>query len=339
MANWLQKQWQTLTCWHILLIPLSWLFGFIVFVRKFFYTIGLLKSIQLSVPVIIVGNISVGGTGKTPLVIWLVEQLKSAGYQPGVISRGYGGAARQVAEVFAHSNPAEVGDEPVVIARRASCPVFVGSDRVAAGQALLKAYPNCNVLVSDDGLQHYRLKRAVEIALINSQDSFGNKQLLPAGPLREKMNRLTNIDIVIDSAGGVTQQTKSAPTYTMRLQGDTFFSVKNAQEHRSIDFFKDKKLVAIAGIGKPERFFNHLKVSGLQFESYNFTDHHVYTAQDLTVFANKTLLMTEKDAVKCSQLVHDDAWYLPVSAEIVEQSGCALMSLLQQKLKNENEVK
>jgi tetraacyldisaccharide 4'-kinase len=333
MAHWLQKQWQKLTCWHLLLIPLSWLFGFIIFVRKNFYTIGLLKSTQLSVPVIIVGNISVGGTGKTPFVIWLVGQLERLGYRPGVISRGYGGETRQILEVFAHSNPIEVGDEPVVIAKRTSCPMFVGADRVAAGRALLTAYPNCNVLISDDGLQHYRLKRDIEIALINSSDSFGNKQLLPAGPLREKMNRLSSVDIVVDSAGEANQQINLPFTFSMQLQGDTFVSVKNIHEHKKVDYFKDKELVAIAGIGKPERFFNYLRISGLQFEAYTFADHHVYTAQDLMVFADKTLLMTEKDAVKCSQLFHDDAWYLPVSAEIVEHGNHSIVSLIQQKLK------
>jgi tetraacyldisaccharide 4'-kinase len=332
MAHWFQKQWQTITYWHMLLIPLSWLFGIVVFIRKKFYDIGLLSSVKLSVPVIIVGNISVGGTGKTPFVIWLVEQLKAAGYQPGVISRGYGGSAQQIMEVFARSNPTEVGDEPVVIAKRVNCPLFIGADRVAVGQALLAKHPNCDVLISDDGLQHYRLKRDVEIALINSIDSFGNQKLLPAGPLREKMSRLVTVDAVVDSANNIGQQKDKPITFGMCLKGDILLSTKDSAVQQRLDDFKNKQFVAIAGIGKPERFFNYLKSFGLHFKAYGFTDHHVYRQQDMLLFEGKTILMTEKDAVKCAQLSHDDAWYLPVSAEITEPFNHTVLSLIQQKL-------
>ncbi|HSH96993.1 MAG TPA: tetraacyldisaccharide 4'-kinase, partial [Methyloradius sp.] len=197
MSSWLQKQWATYTLWHILLLPISWIFFVLSSCRKFLYQIGWLKIFNLAVPVIVVGNINVGGTGKTPLVIWLAEQLKSAGYKPGIISRGYGGSAQHIQEVSANSAPLEVGDEPVLIAKRTGCPVFVNANRVEAGNALLKRYPECDVVISDDGLQHYRLQRDVEIAIIDGAKGFGNSLLLPAGPLRERIGRLAHVDAIV----------------------------------------------------------------------------------------------------------------------------------------------
>ncbi|MGB4811529.1 MAG: tetraacyldisaccharide 4'-kinase [Methylophilaceae bacterium] len=333
MAKWLQQQWQTTSFWHIVLIPLSWVFGLLVYVRKAFYRLGWLKSTKLPVPVIIVGNISVGGTGKTPFVIWLAEQLQLSGCQLGIISRGYGGNAKQVTEVNADSHPLEVGDEPVLIAKRTHCPIFVGADRVAAGQALLSAYPQCNLLISDDGLQHYRLQRDVEIALINSNDAFGNQQLLPAGPMREKISRLKGVDAIVDSGITVKQKDYWPPLYNMQLQGVTFERVDGVVGQQSAGYFKDKELMAIAGIGKPERFFKQLSTLGLQFEQQAFADHHAYNVQDLAPFAHKTLLMTEKDAVKCQQLKLSEAWYLPVRAEITGPLNPTLIGLILNKLK------
>lgn len=334
MRNWFQKQWLTITFWHILLIPLSWLFGAIVYVRRTLYQIGILKSVRLNVPVIVVGNISVGGTGKTPMVIWLANTLKQQGYQPGIISRGYGGRAKQVTEVFAHSNPQQVGDEPVLITKRTACPMFIGADRVSAGKALLAAHPNCNVMISDDGLQHYRLARDMEIALINSKDGFGNRLLLPAGPLREKIARLQTVDAIVDSANEPSLHfAKKLPQkFNLKLQGDIILPVNGVASGQHVEFFKHKKLVAIAGIGKPARFFNQLSSMGLHFESISFADHHQYSADDLLIFAGKTLLMTEKDAVKCHGFALNDAWFLPVTAKVTSPDGASLIALLQAKL-------
>lgn len=331
MANWFQKQWESLTLWHILLIPISWLFGAVVRLRKSLYQLGWLKSYRLSVPVIIVGNITVGGTGKTPFVIWLVAQLKQQGYSPGVICRGYRGSANQVLEVVSNSNPLEVGDEPVLIAKRTQCPVFVGANRVAAGQLLLKSYPQCNVILSDDGLQHYRLQRDVEIALINSNDAFGNGQLLPAGPLREKLVRLQKVDAIVDSGVSEVNQNKMPPIFNMQLLGGDFYRI-NGLEQQPACFFAGKNLVAIAGIGKPVRFFKQLSALGLKFEQYIFPDHHAYTAQDLAGFREKTLLMTEKDAVKCQAFDSANAWYLPVEAKVTSPTNQSLIALILQKL-------
>lgn len=331
MANWLQKQWETFTLWHIVLIPISWLFGALVWVRKSLYQLGWLKSYRLPVPVIVVGNITVGGTGKTPFVIWLAEQLKREGYQPGIICRGYGGTVSQVSEVTAHSNPFNLGDEPVLISKRTGCPVFVGVDRVAAGNSLLKIYPQCNIILSDDGLQHYRLQRDVEIALINSIDAFGNGQLLPAGPLRERKLRLQKVDAIVESGVGQLGEIGMPPIFNMQLDGENFHQINGAQQQQA-SFFEDKNLVAIAGIGKPSRFFKALSTLGLKFEQQAFPDHHAFTAQDLIPFREKTILMTEKDAVKCQPFVDENAWYLPVEAKIISHTNQSFIGLVLQRL-------
>ena len=333
MENWFQKQWERLTLWHIILIPLSWFFGSVVWLRKSFYQSGWLESYRFPVPVIIVGNITVGGTGKTPFVIWLATQLKQQGYSPGIICRGYGGSTSLVQEVFAQSNPTESGDEPVLIAKRTQCPVFVGANRVAAGQLLLKTHPQCNIILSDDGLQHYRLQRDFEIALMNSEDAFGNGHLLPAGPLREKKARLQMVDAIVESGSSQVNQKNMPPIFYMQLSGEIFSRINEA-EHKPSSFFADKKLVAIAGIGKPARFFKQLRMLGLMFEQYTFPDHHTFTAQDLVRFRDKTLLMTEKDAVKCLAFDNENAWYLPVEAKITSKTNQSLIELILQKLRN-----
>jgi tetraacyldisaccharide 4'-kinase len=352
MANWLQKQWASVTLWHILLIPLSWVFGAMVYLRAKLYKTGWLTSIRLSVPVIVVGNINVGGTGKTPFVIWLAEQLRQQGYTPAIISRGYGGSTKQVAEVFANSNPAEVGDEPVLIAKRTNCPMFVGANRVAAGLALLQAHPQCNVIISDDGLQHYRLQRDVEIAVIASEHSFGNGALLPAGSLRELITRLNTVDAIVSNGllingaegshlntpspfkgkgwgEGASQNTPRPQIFPMQLTTSHFYNVANPQITSTTQAFSKQNIVAIAGIGNPERFFNQLTALGLQFEPQAFADHHAFTAQDLAPYAHKTILMTEKDAVKCRAFAMANAWALPVNAVVSHD----LLQVILNKLK------
>jgi tetraacyldisaccharide 4'-kinase len=288
--------------------------------------------------VIVVGNITVGGTGKTPLVIWLAEQLQNAGYKPGIISRGYGGTSKLATAVFANSNPQQVGDESVLIARRTACPMFVGASRTSAGQALLQENPQCNVLISDDGLQHYALQRDVEITLVNSSRQFGNQLLLPAGPLREKLSRLQTVDAIVDSGSGADfgfsfKDGLQPPIFNMLVQGETFESLDGSQAKRRASYFIDKNLVAIAGIGNPERFFNQLSGLGLQFEQQAFADHHAFTAQDLAQFLGKTILMTEKDAVKCQSFATRYAWYLPVTATVSSSSQASLIALILQKLR------
>jgi len=336
-ANWLQKQWLKPSIWHLLLIPLSWIFGCISTIRKALYEFGWLKSLALSVPVIVIGNIHVGGTGKTPLVIWLAEQLKLAGYQPGIISRGYGGNVKQVTQVFANSNAQEVGDEPVLIVKRTNCPMFVNANRVLAGQALLDAYPECDVILSDDGLQHYRLQRNFEIAVVNASAMRNAKPwLLPAGSLRESIGRLLTVNAIVDSSASDAEihlKGLLPQVFNMQLFGDTFKSVVGSQSEKSARDFIGKQLIAIAGIGNPERFFNQLSGLGLQFERKVFADHHAFSALDLAAFSGRTILMTEKDAVKCQSLTITDAWYLPVTAVVSSSNKVSLTALLLNKLK------
>ena len=316
MANWFQKQWAAFTFWHIILIPLSWLFGIIVFLRKYLYQHGWLKSYRLNVPVIVVGNINVGGTGKTPLVIWLAEQMKLAGYKPGIISRGYGGSAQQVIEVLPDSNPIEAGDEAVLIAARTNCPVFVSADRVSAGQDLLKTYPECNIIISDDGLQHYRMQRDVEIVVYDSVKGFGNGALLPAGPLRESKARLEAVDAVVSNGADSRESLKCFNPVVMQLVATDFYMLDDVQKKSSARAFAQQKVFAVAGIGNPQRFFDQLSDLGLQFQSRAYADHYIFQAKDFEHINADVVLMTEKDAVKCRAFAEPNFWVLPVSAVV-----------------------
>ena len=328
MANWFQKQWAAFTFWHCILIPFSWLFGIIVFLRKYLYQHGWLKSYRLNVPVIVVGNINVGGTGKTPLVIWLTQQLKLAGYKPGIISRGYGGSAQQVTEVLPESNTIEAGDEAVLIAARTNCPVFVSADRVSAGQQLLKTYPECNVIISDDGLQHYRLQRNVEIAVYDSVKGFGNGALLPAGPLRESKARLKTVDAIVSNGVDNRESSKCFNPVVMELLATDFYNLVDVQKKSNAQAFAQQKILAVAGIGNPQRFFDQLSNLGLQFERRAFADHYMFQAQDFAHINADVVLMTEKDAVKCRAFAQSNFWVLPVSAEV----NNGLMSVVLNKL-------
>ena len=315
------------------LIPLSWFFGGITALRRLAFKIKLLKSYALPVPVIVVGNINIGGSGKTPVVIWLVEQLKAQGYTPAVISRGYGGVVKRPTDVQASSNPVDVGDEPVLIANRCQCPLMVGADRVHTSLELLKAYPACNVIISDDGLQHYRLKRDVEIA-VTSDQSLLNAHLLPAGQLREPLNRLKTVDAIVKNTV-LNQDFESANyldtlpnSFSMQLIGDEFYNLANPFLKAKPQDFKRKTIQALAGIGNPHRFFEHLQKMGMTFAGSSFDDHHAFSQQDIAKFDCDVLIMTEKDAVKCKPYAMAHHWVLPVNAQI----ETSLMTLILAKI-------
>ncbi|MBK7676941.1 MAG: tetraacyldisaccharide 4'-kinase [Candidatus Accumulibacter sp.] len=305
------------------LLPLSWLFGLLAGVRRWLYHCGALHSYRLTVPVVVVGNLTVGGSGKTPLVLWLVRRLQEQGWRPGIISRGYGGRGGQVHAVVASSGFSLVGDEPLLLARRSGVPVFVGCDRVAAGRALLAAHPDCDVIVSDDGMQHYRLERTAQVVVFDSR-GVGNGRLLPAGPLREPLRRLAGVDAVVwngPAEGRVEGAARHLPQFDMRLVGQRFVAISGEQSNCDADFLKSRKIHAIAGIGDPRRFFSQLEALGLEFEAHPFPDHHPYSDADLAFARHDVLLMTEKDAVKCEPLVTGEAWVLPVEAVITSQPG------------------
>ncbi|MEO8409634.1 MAG: tetraacyldisaccharide 4'-kinase [Propionivibrio sp.] len=319
------------------LLPLSWLFGALVRLRRTLYRRGVLRSHRLMVPVIVVGNLTVGGSGKTPLVLWLVDRLKEAGWRPGVISRGHGGAAEGVCEVTTGSDARLVGDEPLLLARRCRQPVFVGRDRVAAGRALLENYPQCDLIVADDGLQHYRLQRSIEIAVFDGRGA-GNARVLPAGPLREPLSRLSAVSVVVWNSTAPARlladgALPAAPQFVMQLVGQRFVALSDAQRFCSADQLCGKRLYAIAGIGDPSRFFRQLQALGLEFTPRAYPDHHDYRADDLAFAADGVLLMTEKDAVKCVALTAREAWVLPVEAQVlVAPDGRSLLATILEKL-------
>lgn len=336
MKRYLQKQWRTASPWQLLLMPLSLVFLLLATSRKALYGWGLLKTDRLPVPLIVVGNISLGGTGKTPLVMYLAEQLQAVGLRPGIISRGYGGKQQAAMPVFSHSNPRLFGDEPVLIAKRTACPVFVGANKVKVGRALLQANPQCNVIISDDGLQHYALQRDIEIAMVDAVSQFGNGCLLPAGPLRETLSRLQQVDAVVvtGSQSGVQFELPASRCFAMSLHGTHFYSLDPLQAPRLARDFLDKNVVAIAGIANPQRYFDQLKALGLQFESRAYPDHHNFSVNELAQYAGNTLLMTEKDAVKCAGFSGLDAWYLPVTAKVSSATDLDFISLILQKLRS-----
>ena len=298
-----------------LLFPFSLLFAVLVALRRAAYRAGFLHRERLPVPVVIVGNISVGGTGKTPLVIHLASALRSFGRHPGIVSRGYGGGATQITEVMPDSDPGTAGDEPLLLARRSGCPVFVGRDRAATARALLAGYPECDVILADDGLQHYRLDRDVEIAMFDERGVM-NGWLLPAGPLREPVSRLAEVDaVVLNGVAGSPAPTCSRPVFVMRLVGERFHRLDNPLIQCNAGDFAAKKLHAVAGIGSPQRFFDRLSEMGLGCVEHAFADHHAYRPADLA-FVGDAILTTEKDAVKLARLsLPLPVWVLPVTAE------------------------
>jgi tetraacyldisaccharide 4'-kinase len=247
--NWLSQTWYTRHPIRWLLLPLSWLYLAIITLRRWFYEQQWLTQHRLPVPVIIVGNISIGGTGKTPFVIWLVEQLRQAGFHPGVISRGYGGQAPYYPYTVTVDSPVTAsGDEPLLIASRTQCPVVVAPNRREAGEQLLRE-SGCDVIIADDGLQHYALQRDIEIVIVDAARQFGNGLCLPAGPLREPRKRLTEVDYVVYN--GETD----AHAYWMHLSGQAWINIANPNQTAPLDAFSQQAVHAIAGIGNPNRFF------------------------------------------------------------------------------------
>lgn len=323
----LQKAWQGRGLLTSLLLPLSGVFALAVALRRRLYSLGLLQSERLPVPVVVIGNINVGGSGKTPLVLWLAQQLQQRGWHPGIVSRGYGGAThrRHAAEVHADGEARAIGDEPMLLKRRSGLPVFVGQDRTAAARALLAAYPECDLILSDDGLQHYRLARDVEIAVLDARGLM-NGRLLPAGPLREPVGRLRQVDALV-LHGSVEHAVTGVAVFEMKLAGTAFYSLADPARTCTASALGDLRLAALAGIGVPQRFFDHLAGLGLKFSAHAFPDHHRYRAADLSAIHADALLVTEKDAVKCSGLTHRPVWVMPVTAQITSaQAGSDLVT-------------
>lgn len=310
-----------------LLMPLTWFYHVIILLRRYAYKQGWKSSHNFPIPVIVVGNISVGGSGKTPLVIWLIEFLRKEGYKPAIISRGYRGKASSwPQQVRKDSDPMVVGDEAVLLARRCNCPMAVGPKRSDSIQALLQ-HTDCNIIISDDGLQHYALERDIEIAVVDGVRRHGNGCLLPSGPLRETVSRLDDVDFIVSN--GVAMRGE----YAMSLRLNTACNIAS-DETRELKSFSKITVHAVAGVGNPKRFFNSLHKKGLTLYEHDFADHHHFTAQDLEFDNTAPILMTEKDAVKCVRFAQKNYWYVPVEAEMNKHFGPRLLAMLKNKTTN-----
>jgi tetraacyldisaccharide 4'-kinase len=313
----LQHLWARNSVLTVLLLPFAALFAVVSSLRRLAYRHGWLSSVAVGVPVIVVGNITAGGSGKTPLVIWLVDWLRARGYRPGVVSRGYGGMARDCMEVEPDSRPAEVGDEPLLIRIRTGAPVVVGRDRVAAARTLLARHPGVDVIVSDDGLQHYRLQRDVELAVVDAATGLGNGWPLPAGPLREPASRLGRVDAVIEVVRGAAPPQPSNGAWRADYTAGQAYRLRAPREKRALRELPQREWLAATGIGRPQGFFDMLQAHGVRFSPRAFADHHAFQAGDLP--ADAAVLMTEKDAVKCLAFAGTDWW--AVELNVAPASG------------------
>ena len=308
--------WYGKSRWVYWLLPLSGLFGIVSASRKFLLVNFLQK--KLPVPVIIVGNISVGGTGKTPLIIELVRYLQQQGHNPGVVSRGYGGKAAHYPYLLHQDSPAAIsGDEPLLIYNATQCAVCVAPDRVAAALALVAQ--GCTHILSDDGLQHYRLGRSLEIAVVDGQRLFGNQKLLPVGPLREPVSRLKSVDfIVLNNRSKKAVLSGFHNIHDMNIQPLAWRKLATLQELPLADVSFKEPIHALAGIGNPERFFKTLDSLSLTYYAHHFSDHHQYVQKDFEAYRNDTVIMTEKDAIKCYEFAKPEWYSLIVGAQLNE---------------------
>ena len=336
----LERQWYaptpTPTLAASLLRPLAALFGAGAALRRAAYRRSLLRATRVRVPVIVVGNLAVGGSGKTPLVIALAEALRAHGRRPGIVSRGYGRRTGGTRAVHAGDDARDVGDEPLLLAAT-GVPTWVGARRAAAAQALLDAHPDVDVVVTDDGLQHYALARDVEIAVVDASRALGNGLLLPAGPLREPPSRLATVDAVVWLRAAGTTQGAPQARHSMRLQAREFSMTHEAAEWVNLrdpalrlaaEVLQDPRSVALAGIAHPGRFFESLRQRGFRGRACAFPDHYAYTRGDVAFEGAPAILMTAKDAVKCAAFADARMWKLPIRARV----DPALVDLILEKI-------
>lgn len=305
------------------LLPLSSLYRAITAARRFAYQHHWRGSVRLERPVVVVGNLTVGGTGKTPLVCWLSEQLAKRGAAPGIVTRGYGGAAQGLRLVQHGDHPDMVGDEPLLLYQRTHRPVAVGRDRPAAARLLIEA--GCDVILSDDGLQHYALRRDCEIVVIDGERRFGNGSLLPAGPLRESSARLTSVDAVVVNGG--PSHLHGANELRMDLDGAVAVSLVGNLP-KSLAEFAGQTVHAIAGIGNPQRFFDLLRSKDMEVIEHPFADHAILGNDDICFADSRPVLMTEKDAVKCGKIAGSQHWFVPVDAKFESRDAETLLGIV-----------
>ena len=331
VQSWLNSIWYDRPAPPWWMVPLSLTYGAVSGSRRFLYTHHVRKASRISCPVVVVGNVSVGGTGKTPLVCWLVAHLAERGYKPGIVTRGYGGSSRDVRRITAADDPNVVGDESILLARRTGAPVAIGRDRPAAAQLL--AGGGCNVIVSDDGLQHYALARDCEVVVIDGDRRFGNGWLLPAGPLREAPGRLRAADAIVVNGGRALRQ----GALSMRLEAKTAVALRGGAV-QPLRAFAGTSIHAVAGIGNPERFFNMLRSRGIEVMGRPLADHARLTPEDIEFGDDKSVFMTEKDAVKCAEFAGAQHWYVPVSACFDGGEADTLLDIVLRKIEKRDQA-
>ncbi len=294
-----------------LLVPLSWVYCAALQIRHLAFITGILPSGNVEVPVIIVGNITVGGTGKTPLIIWLSNYLKDMNYRPGIISRGYGGKVqKRPQQVRADSNPFLVGDEPVLIARRTGCPVAVSPKRYIAAKELLE-HTDCNILLLDDGLQHLAMDRDMEIVVIDGEKRFGNGHCLPAGPLREPLGRLSSVDMIVSNGKAERNE------YLMQYEYGDLHSLHDNSTMK-LENLGRQEVHVVTGIGNPSRLYSQLRSRDIRVIKHAYPDHHPFIPDDISFADDLPVVMTEKDAVKCELFAPPNSWYLPITARFTD---------------------
>ena len=309
-----------------LLQPLAWIYAALVELRRRAYRSGWARSASAGRPVVVVGNLTVGGTGKTPLTLWLARALTAEGLRVGIVARGYGsGNGRGPRAVAADARWQDVGDEALILARRSGCPTVIGIDRLAAARAL--AAEGVEVIVADDGLQHLRLARDCEILVVDGARGVGNGRLLPAGPLREPTTRLLQVDAIVVN-GSATHGSLAAllppAVLAMQLAAIEVVSV-DERERRPLASFQGQRVHAVAGIGNPQRFFHELRAHGMELIEHAFPDHHPLSAAEVAFADALPVLMTEKDAVKCSTFANPRLWYVPVTAQLSARDAHELL--------------
>lgn len=301
-----------------LLQPLSWLYGLVTRCRRWAYASGCLAVQRAGKPVVVVGNLTVGGAGKTPLVAWLAERLSDSGLKVGIVSRGYGRTHSAPQVVHVESSWRDVGDEPLLLRRLTGCDTVVAGDRVAGARELVAR--GADVIIADDGLQHLRLARDCEIVVVDGARGFGNGRLLPAGPLREPAARLRYASATVVNGAPehasllVGEHSLGATTMRMTLLGSDAHRLDGLAIPQPLESFRGQRVHAVAGIGNPGRFFRDLRVRGLELIEHAFPDHHPFVASDLDFADLLPVLMTEKDAVRCRALASARLWYVPVVA-------------------------
>ena len=319
----LNYQYYKKSSWILILLPLSYIYSLIIFLRSWSYKIGIFKMIKMDVPVVVVGNINIGGTGKTPLVIWILEKLINKGMKPGLICRGYNSNANLPQEVFRTSEVKNVGDEALMIKQRIDIPVFVGRKKSEVGKALLNFHPDIDILISDDGLQHLQLFRDFEIVVVDESRQFGNGHLIPAGPLRDKISRIKKVDALIINSGPKKKsipKSKIVTQYRMTCYGNLLKNCFQKELKSSLEnIMGEKEIVAVTGIGNPEKFFRKLTVAGIKFQERTFNDHHLFIESDFEDYNDMNIIMTEKDAVKCKHFAKENFWSLPIYADVDEE--------------------